>query len=302
MAKKGQEKQSLIRRISIGRTISILLTLIVIFFLISIFGMLVALVAGPQASGNIAVIPIKGIIRADGSSTSAVETIELIQKAEKKDEIKAIILDINSGGGSAVGSDEIAQAVKQAEKPVVAVIREAGASGAYWIASAADKIYANRMSITGSIGVTAAYLEFANLLNDYNITYRRMVSGKYKDMGSPLKELPADEEQMFQKMIDKIHSYFVDAVAENRNMTREEVEQIATGEILLGVEALELGLVDELGTMQNAVKYIEKEINITADIAEYRPRPTFADMFKSFTERKVEIAGISEGNSVRMQT
>jgi protease-4 len=304
MAKKGLEKQSFIRRISIGRIVSILLTLILIFVLISFFGLIAALVVGPQPSGNIAVIHIKGIIRADGygSSTSAIETVELIRKAEENEEVKAILLDINSGGGSAVGSDEIAQAVKAAEKPTVAVIREAGASGAYWVASAADKIYANRMSITGSIGVIAAYLEFARLIEDYNITYRRLVSGQYKDMGSPFKELTGEEEQKFQQMIDRIRNYFVDAVAENRGMTRAEIENIATGEIMLGVEAKSIGLVDELGTRQDAVDYIEKELNITAELADYKPKPTLRDMFSAFAGRKVEIAGISEENSVRMQT
>ncbi len=300
MAKKRGEKESILRRISIGRIISIILTLIMIFILFSLVGIVAALIIGPVPSGNIAVIHIAGVITSEdryGGGTSANQIIGFIKAAEENEDIKAILLDINSGGGSAVGSDEISQAVKSAEKPTVAVIREIGTSGAYWVASAADKIYANRMSVTGSIGVIASYLEFAKLLDDYNVTYRRLVSGRYKDIGSPFKEMTDEETLIFQQSIDKIHNFFVNVVAENRNLPQEKIREIATGSFMLGIEAKELGLVDELGTKEDAIAYIEQELNITADLADSQPRRTLYSRFSSMAENSMKgIAGIA-GNT-----
>src|SRR3990172_9614359 len=145
--------------------------------------------------GNVAIIRIYGpILTTDGGLLSGEVTksddiLKFIKKANESDEIKAVVFEINSPGGSAVASDEIGRAIKEMNKTTVAWIREVGASGGYWIASSTDHIIANRMSITGSIGVIGSYLEFSGLLNRYNVTYQRMVSGKYKDMGSPFKEL-----------------------------------------------------------------------------------------------------------------
>ena len=149
--------------------------------------------------GNVAVIPIKGTIQVERSSgfgfqgTSSSDVVKLIKKADKKDDIKVILLDINSGGGSAVASAEIAQAVKSCEKPIYAVIREAVASGAFWIATSADNVFAHPLSVTGSVGVIASYLQFSGFIDDYNVTYERLVSGKYKDAGTPLKEMTDEE-------------------------------------------------------------------------------------------------------------
>jgi len=290
----GEESVPLWRRISIGRVISIFLSLVIILILLSFLGLFSFILVGPMPVGNIAVIPIKGTITTDdayGSRTSSTQVAEWIRDAEENDMVKAIMLDINSGGGSPVGSDEIARAVRAAEKPVVAVIRDLGASGAYWVASAADVVYANRMSFTGSIGVIASYLEIAKLLEDYNVTYRRLVAGRHKDMGIPFKELTYEEELIIQDALDSIHSIFIESVAEYRNMSVEEVSRIATGRFVLGVEAKRLGLVDELGTMQDAVAYIEKELNITADLAKYRAAPSFFDLMSSFSKNSINLDG-----------
>ncbi len=305
MAKKRVDKVSLLRRISIGRVISLTFTIIMIFILFSFLGLLFTVFFGVIPTGNIAVIPIEGTITAGsagyGGGASSSEIVKLIQRADENSEIKAILLEINSGGGSAVASDEIAEAVKRAEKPTVAVIREAGASGAYWIASATDKIYANRMSITGSIGVIASYLEFANLLEDYNITYRRIVSGKYKDMGSPLKEMTMEEEMILKDSISQIHDFFVQAVAENRNMPEESVKKIASGRFMLGVEAKEVGLVDELGSKTDAVEYIEEMLNITADLAHYTSKASLYDLFSARISNP--LSGLASGDrQISLQT
>ncbi|OYT30853.1 signal peptide peptidase SppA [Candidatus Woesearchaeota archaeon ex4484_78] len=259
---------------------SILLTIFFIIFFIGILSMFIT----PETikEGNIAVIGIKGLITTgDNSPLSSIGTksqdiVDLIEKANKENKIKAILLDIDSGGGAPVASYEIADAVKKSNKTVIAVIREIGASGAYWIASAADKIFANKMSITGSIGVRASKIEIAGLMKDYNITYRRLVAGKYKDIGTPFKEMTPKEQEMYQKLIDELHEIFIKAVAENRNMPEEKVKELANGFVFLGIDAKKLGLIDEIGGKKEALDYLKKELKLEkAKPVEYKKPKTF---------------------------
>lgn len=239
--------------------------------------------------GNVAIIPLDGAIMVHSGQVfggeavvSSSDIIGFIQEAEQNPQIKAIILVINSPGGSAVASDEIAASVKNAEKPVVALIREVGASGGYWVASAADYVVANRMSITGSIGVISSYLEFSGLLNDYNITYQRMIAGKYKDLGTPFKGLAADERNILQEKLNLIHGYFIEGVAENRGLDVNSVRKIATGEFYLGIEALKLGLVDELGDMATAEYYLRSNYGLeSVEPVIYQRELGFLDLLAS---------------------
>ena len=256
-------------------------------------------------SGNVALIPIEGVILGSESSESIFESaaistdiIELIEKADKNPSIKAIILEINSPGGSAVASEEIADAVKKTNKTTVAWVREVGASGAYWVASASDYIVANRVSITGSIGVIASYLEFPGLLEKYNVSYQRLVSGKYKDIGTPFRELTEEEKAIFQQTLDTIRDYFVTEVAKNRNLNKKDVDKIANGLFYLGVQAKDLGLVDELGGKDEAVKYIEKKESIKAEIVEYKKEKTLFDILSEVMSRQSFSIGKGIGSSL----
>ena len=220
--------------------------------------------------GNVALIPVKGTLSVGSSSgffssdsASSTSIIEKIRAAEEDPAIKAIVFEINSPGGGAVASFEIANEVKQTKKPTVAWIREVGASGAYWIASSTDHIIANPMSVTGSIGVIGSYIEFEGLLERYNMTYRRLVAGKYKDIGSPFKELVPDEEAILQQKLDLIYDIFVKDVAKNRNLPENKTRELATGLFYLGVEAKDLGLVDELGGEQEVKNYLKENTGLT---------------------------------------
>lgn len=273
---KGGEKR---RKIGIAIVILAVLALISI-----ILSAIVGLFVEENRQGNVALIKIEGPIVAtksgffSDSMVSSDDVVELIKEAGKNPDVKVVIFDINSPGGSAVASDEIGAAIKKLNKTTVAVIREIGASGGYWVASSADTVFANRMSITGSIGVTGSYIEFEGLMERYNITYQRLVSGKYKDIGSPLKELAPDERALMQGVMDEIYNDFIDIVAENRKLARKDVEAMATGMFFTGAKAKELGLVDELGGIDEAKDYIEKKLNITAEITEYKKAVTFSDI------------------------
>ncbi|MBU2497076.1 MAG: signal peptide peptidase SppA [Nanoarchaeota archaeon] len=180
--------------------------------------------------------------------------LSCLEKAEKDSTVKAVLLDINSPGGEVVGSYNIERKVLEVKqkKPVVAFISEVGASGGYWIASAADKIVAEPYSITGSIGVIASYLEYAGLLQDWNLTYQRLVTGEYKDIADPARELTDNERNILLAKLNIIHKDFLDTVAENRNLDDAQKYEVGKSLFYLGKEAKDLGLVDELGDRKKA--------------------------------------------------
>lgn len=261
--------------------LKVILWLIVLSFAISFIISLFIEDDFESLDGNVAVIGITGpIIVEDGDFlfedfTSSDDITKLIRKADKNDRIKAIVFEINSPGGSAVASDEIAAEIKKVNKTTVAWVREIGTSGAYWIASSTDHVVANRMSITGSIGVIASYLGFEGFIEEHNITYNRLISGKYKDLGSPFKELTREEKALFEKSLDAINDYFIDEVAKNRDLSRKEVEKLATGQFYLGVDALNLGLVDELGSKDEVKNYLEKQIDGEIRFVNYKTEKGF---------------------------
>lgn len=236
-------------------------------------------------AGNVAHISVSGAIVSEAQNgwmsseyAQSTDIVELIEKANENPEVVAILLEINSPGGTAVASYEIADAVKKSNKTTVAWVREAGASGAYWVASASDHIVANPLSVTGSIGVIGSYVEFSGTLTRYNASYQRLVSGEHKDMGSPLRKLTTDEEEIMQENLDVIRDYFVSEVAKNRKLSKENVSKMADGRFYLGKQAFDLGLVDELGGKEEALAWIEKKEGITAEVAEYETPLTFAEM------------------------
>ncbi len=280
----------------------IILILAVLWLLSFLISMLFS--GNEAATGNVAIIPVKGLITGDESSgfmdgiTSSSAVVDDIKKAAENKAVKAIVLEINSPGGSPVASDEIARAIQKANKPTASYIREVGASGAYWVATATDRIFANQLSVTGSIGVIASYLEFGGLLANYNITYQRLVAGKYKDAGVPFRKLSQLEEQMIQKRIDAIYDVFIKTVAKNRKMDEARVKEIATGEVFLGDEALELGLIDELGGQDEAKAYLEARLNITVKFFEYEKKHGLIEVLSKLFSRNSFYIGQGIGDAL----
>ncbi len=261
---------------------------IILLYLISFFA--ARLISGGLEdkiiSEGIAVIPIVGTISIDvedgffSSGISANSIVARLERANENKGIKAIILDINSGGGGVVASREVVKAVKEIDKPVIALIREVGASGAYWIASSADWIIADEMSITGSIGVFSGYLEFSGLLEHYNVSYERLVAGEYKDLGVPYRQLTEQEKMMMQQKLNLIHDYFIKDVAKNRNLSEFRVRQLANGFFYLGVEGKDLGLVDELGGKKEAIAKAKELGNLkNGNLIEYKEKKSIFDFF-----------------------
>ena len=287
MAEKDQKKVNpwyVVLKVLVG----LVLLSLILSFAISLF-------MDSGNAGNVAMIKVEGPIMVSSDSpfseqASSSDIIGFIEDADNNPAINAIIIDVNSPGGSAVASDEIASAIRKANKKTVSVIREVGASGGYWVASAADHVIANRMSVTGSIGVLGSYLEFSGFLDRYNVTYQRLVSGKYKDIGTPLKELTGEERSLIQDVLDEIHEDFILAVSENRNLNPEDVRKIADGMLFTGKRAKDLGLVDELGGIEEAKLYLNRTLNITPLIREYEKEPTFMELlFQAISEQSFSV-------------
>ena len=240
-----------------------------------------------ETTNQIVIIPITGTITTELTSsliqqkeTSSTAILNYLDLAQRNPNIKGVLLEINSPGGTVVASKEIADKVKQMNKPVVSYIREIGTSGAYWIASSSSVIVADPLSITGSIGVIGSYLEFSELLEKYGVTYQRLVSGSYKDTGSPFKELTEEEKKILQSKIDLIHLRFVTDVSKNRNLPIEKVKELSTGMFYLGAEAKYYGLIDEVGNEETAINILKEKAGIKeAKLVRYQQRRTILDIF-----------------------
>jgi len=200
------------------------------------------------------------LVRIEGVITESEDIVRQIKKYREDSSIKGIVLRIDSPGGAVGPSQEIYKEVlKTTEgKKVVASMGGLAASGGYYIASAANRIFANPGTITGSIGVIMAFSNFEELMKKLGLKTTVIKSGKFKDVGSPVRELTEEERKILQSVSDDIHGQFIEAVAKGRNLKIESVKELADGRIFSGRQAKESGLIDELGTLEDAISYATK--------------------------------------------
>lgn len=214
---------------------------------------------GFDVSGGegVAVIRVDGVIAGTGDYYSGVVTpeyfLDLLEQAEDDARVKAILLRVDSPGGTVAASEEISTYVKEASKPVVISIGDVGASGAYMISSQADEIWANPGSSVGSIGVIAEIPNVETLLDKVGVEFQVITAGKYKDTGSPYRPLTKEERALIQGEVEEAYGQFIDIVAEGRKLDRAKVEELAIGWTWSGVEAKDLGLIDQIGTYRDAL-------------------------------------------------
>ncbi len=244
-------------------------------------------------SGKVAVIYLTGTITSTqempiwgtGSSTSL--TMKYLEEVEKDDSIDAVVLRIDSPGGSANASQELYEQVlrvKKSGKKVVASFGDTAASGGYYVAAAADKIVAGPSSLTGSIGVISTVPNLEELYNKIGYKERVFKSGPYKDMLSPSRPLTPEEEEIMQGIIDDTYNQFINAVAKGRKMSLDQVRKLADGRIFTGNQAKEVGLVDELGGKREAIQLATELAGIKGEpeVVEYRRIPGWLDVFQRF--------------------
>ncbi|MHC1636485.1 MAG: signal peptide peptidase SppA [Candidatus Methanospirareceae archaeon] len=251
------------------RRTSILLALVIVVIAILVTLIISFALPGKERfNGNkIVIIEIKGELKEEGvhGVTTPRQVRDLLEKAERDVKVKAIVLSINSPGGEAGASWEIYRDVERVEKPVVAFIGNTGASGAYLVAIAADKIVATPLSVVGSIG---ASVEFpfdvpANLSKEPE-KISSLGSGEFKDIFADYR-LNESEKRYLEERLASVVDVFLRYVAENRNMSMEEVKKLAHGGWFTGEEALHLGLIDKLGNLEDALEEAASLVNISLE-------------------------------------
>ena len=210
---------------------------------------------------KIAVIEINGVI------IDSKDALEEIKAVYKNDKVKGVVVRINSPGGGVAPSQEIYAELRRlaAIKPVVASLSSVAASGGYYIAAAADKIVANPGTLTGSIGVIMDFSNMQGLFEKIGLKNHVIKSGKYKDIGSPNRDMTLDERKLLQNVIDNVYNQFVLAIVEGRGLEKEAVKKFADGRIFSGEQALELKLVDSLGSITDAIELTAKIAGIKGE-------------------------------------
>mgnify|MGYP003623601014 CR=1 FL=1 len=239
--------------------------------------------------------PSVGVLVMEDEISGSVWATDVINKFKKDANIKSVVIRINSPGGSVAPCQEIYNAVKSLNKPVVISMGSVAASGGLYIAAAGDYIMANPGPITGSIGVIMQSVEVTGTMDKLGLTSQTIKSGEFKDMGSPCRPRKANERELLQKMINQVYEQFLtDLTAGRQNMNPEELRKLADGRIFSGAEAKELGLVDALGGFEDALLEAAKRATLPTN---KRPELVIEDGRKPWWETvmysKSQQTGIS---------
>lgn len=261
---------------------------------------------------GIAIIHVEGVIVPgeapppnpfiSGSSGGAYSQtiIKQLEQANKNDDVKAIILAVDSPGGSAYASDEIALKIKELDKPIITSMGSMAASGGYYVSAPTDEIWASPSTLTCSIGVILQFLNLEGFSEEYGITAVTVKSGKFKDAGNPFREFTTDERALFQTISDQIHDTFINVVVDGRSMSEEQVREIADGRICTGQQAVEFGLVDNLGYLPDVIERaaelggIKLEENEKPRIIEYTQKASFTDLIAASLYRPGPIEELKQ--------
>jgi protease-4 len=224
------------------------------------------------------------LIRVEGPILDSKNTIDELKEHLKDPSIKAIIMRIDSPGGAVAPSQEIYEEVRKAvtKKKIVVSMGSVAASGGYYIASPATRIIANPGTLTGSIGVIMEIPNFAGLMNKLGIKSEVVKSGRHKDIASVFRGIKKEDREILQNVLDNVHDQFILAVAEGRKMLLEDVRKIADGRIFTGEQALKVGLIDEIGNLEDAVKVAGKLSGIKGEpeVVSKKERFSFTDLLK----------------------
>ena len=273
----------------------IVLGVVLVLFIIGAcagIAVLVSLATGgrPGLGEAVAIVRVEGVILSGsppvspfngGGGAYSDQIVEHLERAQKDSSVKAIVLRVDSPGGSVVASDEIYQQMLKMEKPIAVSMGELAASGGYYISAPADVIMANPATLTGSIGVIAQVTNLEELMEKIGVEVVVIKSGIHKDEGSPFREMTEEEKAIWQAIIDEAYGQFVAIVAEGRDLPEEKVREIADGRVYTGKQAMELGLVDELGNLPEAIDRAAELGGIEGEprLLEYHRPPT---LFESF--------------------
>jgi protease-4 len=229
----------------------------------------VAVRSGGQRAGIHAFGDKIGVVDLEGVILDPNEVVDQLRKFADDDSIKAIIIHVNSPGGGVAASEEIYREVKRVRdekhRYIVASIETVGASGAYYVSSATNKIYADNGSVVGSIGVIAEWVNYGDLMRWAKLKPEVLKVGQFKDTGDPTRELTPAERQYLQGLIDNMYSQFVQAVADGRHAKVSDIKPIADGRVWTGEQALGLHLIDQIGDFRSVVQETAKSVKISGE-------------------------------------
>lgn len=238
-----------------GRTIAIALGAtagIILVFFLTVWVLMSVLEGGGLPGGQkVAVVEVEGLILESDA------LVRELNEHRENSSIRAVVVRVNSAGGIVAPTQEIytaIQRVRKSGKPVIASLGSVAASGGYYVATAADRIYANPGTLTGSIGVVMQMVNVEALLKKVGVDYVIVKSGQYKDIGSFARRMTPDERRILQALLDDVYGQFVDAVASGRKLDRATVAGFADGRIVSGQQAKQLGMVDALGGLEDAIE------------------------------------------------
>ncbi len=241
-----------------------------------------------EPDNQIAIVEIQGMI------SESRETVQQLREFQHNPKVKGIILRIDSPGGAVGPSQEIYSAVAriraESEKMIYASLGSVAASGGYYIASAADTIFANPGTLTGSIGVIMAFSNIQGLIEKIGVRPEVIKSGAFKDAGSPVRAISSKERKLLQNLVDDVHQQFVDDVAKGRNLPTQDVARLADGRVYTGRQAFELKMVDRMGGLQDAIDLLAAQAGIQGSpkIVQQEEKAAFLDwLLQSSIQKKL---------------
>ena len=224
------------------------------------------------------------------------QVIDHLERANEDADVKAVVLYVDSPGGSVFASDEIYLQIKKMDKPIITSMNSLAASGGYYVSAPTDEIWAGPHTFTCSIGVIMQFPNIDQFAEEYGVTFITITSGKFKDLGNPFREFTGDEEALLQAIVDEAYDGFVKIVAEGRGMSEAEVRDIADGRICTGKQALAAGLVDELGYFPQVVERAAELGGIEGEprIIEYNNTPSFLEALAAGLNRPTPVQELKE--------
>jgi protease IV len=238
------------------------------------------------------------VVELNGEITSSEEIVRQFKKYREDRSIKAVLFRVDSPGGGVVASQEIYEEVKKTRadgKPVVVSMGALAASGGYYVSCPANRIVANPGTLTGSIGVISQFMRYDSLLGKIGVGVSTIKSGKFKDAGNPYRKMSDEDRKYFQDLMDDVHRQFISAVVHERHLERDSVVAFADGRVFTGEQALQLGLVDTLGTYEDAIEIAARQAGIKGkpSIVKERKAQTFFE--RVFGEAKIpDFLGLKE--------
>ena len=226
-----------------------------------------------------------GVVEVKGTIAGADPVVDLIQSYTDDAQIEAILIRVDSPGGSVSASQEIVEAIRGIKKPVVISMGDMAASGAYYVSCAGPKIYASAGTLTGSIGVISQIIEYKDVMDFLKLKVHTIKTGELKDSGSPFREFNETDSKYFTELGLEVLDQFVSHVAEARHLDKAKVQQLATGQVWTGRQAKALGLIDEIGGMQAAIDALKKEAHIEGPHQLVYPKKGSDELLMSLLEQ-----------------